>query len=60
MLDLGIGAAEINDPQLVSAFHDLEAGKIVRLTPEQSAALGAIAATSAGPSENGASLAHDP
>jgi hypothetical protein len=46
LLGLEVGGAEVTDPQLVAALHDLAAGRMERLTPEQNAALGAIRASS--------------
>lgn len=59
LLDLEIEEAEVTDPQLAAALHDLAAGRIKKLTPEQDAALGAIAATSILPSELDARLAEN-
>ena len=51
MLDRQIEEAEITDPQLVAALHDLAGGRIARLTPEQNASLSAVRSTSTIPSD---------
>ena len=58
-LDREIQEAEVTDPDLVAAIHDLGAGRITQLTPEQNATLSCIAITGTIPSELDSRLAEN-